>query len=127
MGFRLNNAMVLKNDYSPSLKYGKSDPVLGSYLTGTFTSPGTTANGGTADPGSNLPVSGTVVTVGEVINFWNTFDWLFRVSDSEQFGGGFGGFIPNQDNTRVAGTIKLMCNLEGLSPRTNGHIYGVGG
>lgn len=127
MGFRLNNAMVLKNDYSPSKKYGKNDPVLGNWLTGTFVSPGTTANGGTADPGSNLPVAGTVVTVGEVINFWNTFDWLFRVSDSEQFGGGFGGFIPNQDNTRVAGTIKLMSNLECLSSRTNGHIYGIGG
>lgn len=118
MGFRFNNAMILKDDYFPSLKYGKVDPVLGSFLTGTFTSPGTTANGGTADPTSNLPVSSTTVQVGEVFAFFNTFDFLFRVTDNEEFGFGFSGFVPAQDNTRVVAQIKAMCNLECLSPRT---------
>jgi hypothetical protein len=127
MGFRLNNAMVLKDDYYPSLKYGKSDPVLGSWLTGTFTSPGTTSNGGTAASTSNLPVSGTVCTVGEVIGFYNTFDYLFRITDNEEFGGGFSGFVPAQDNTRIVGQVKLESNLECLSSRTQGQIYGVGG
>src|SRR6185369_11821705 len=29
MGFRFNNAMILKSDYFPSLRYGKTDPILG--------------------------------------------------------------------------------------------------
>jgi hypothetical protein len=127
MGFRLNNAMILKSDYFPSLKYGQNDPVLGNYLTGTFVSPGTTANGGTANAQSNLPVSGTTVTVGEVFNFYNTFDWLFRVSDNEEFGFGFSGFVPTNNNTRIVGQIKAMVNMENLSPRTQKQFYGIGG
>ncbi len=126
-GFRLNNAMILKDDYSPSLKYGKNDPILGNYLTSTFVSPGTTANGGTAAAASNLPVSGTVVNVGEVFCLVNTFDWLFRVTDNEEFGFGFSGFVPAQDNTRVVGQIKSMANIENVSPRTQGQAYGIGG
>ncbi len=127
MGFRLNNAMVLKSDYFPSLKYGKNDPILGNYLTATFASPGTTANGGTADAASNLPASGNTVTVGEVFNMYNTFDWLFRISDSEEFGFGFSGFVPTNNNTRIVGQIKAMVNLECLSPRTQKSFYGIGG
>lgn len=128
MGFRFNNAMVLKDDYFPSLKYGQTDPILGSWLTSTFVSPGTTSNGGTAAASSNLPVSGTTVTVGEVVAFFNTFDFLFRVTDNEEFGFGFSGFVPAQDNTRVVGQIKAMCNIECVSPRTGvKQLYGIGG
>jgi hypothetical protein len=126
-GFRFNNAMVLKDDYFPSLKYGKNDPFLGNWLTGTFSSPGTTANGGTANAGSNLPVSGTTVTVGEVVGLFNTFDFLFRVTDNEEYGFGFSGFVPAQDNTRVVAQIKWMANMENLSPRTSVYAYGIGG
>jgi hypothetical protein len=128
MGFRFNNAMILKDDYFPSLKYGQANRAGGqSFLTGTFTSPGTTANGGTADARSNLPVSGTDVTVGEVFCFFNTFDLLFRVTDNEEFGFGFSGFVPAQDNTKVVGQVKAMCNLEGISARTHKQFYGIGG
>jgi hypothetical protein len=128
MGFRFNNAMILKDDYFPSLRYGKSDPVLGSWLTSTFTSPGRTDTSGTADATSNLPVSGTAVTVGEVFCFFNTFDFLFRVTDNEEFGGGFSGFVPAQDNTLVVGQIKMEANLECLSPRTAvKQFYGING
>lgn len=127
MGFRFNNAMILKDDYFPSLKYGQNDPILGSWLTGTFSSPGTTANGGTANANSNLPVSGTPVTVGEVFAFFNTFDFLFRVTDSEEFGYGFSGFVPEQASTKVVGQIKAMVNLECVSPRTQKQFYGIGG
>ena len=124
-GFRFNNAMVLKNDYGPSAIYGGSDPVLGSWATGTFTSPGTTANGGTASAQSNLPASGVTVTVGEVLFMYNTFDYLFRVTDNEEYGFGFSGFVPAQDNTRVVGQIKAMCNMENVSPRTQKQLYGL--
>jgi hypothetical protein len=121
MGFRFNNAMVLKDDYFPSLKYGKNDPILGSSLTGTFAVPAT------ATAASGLPAAATTVTVGEVFCFFNTFDWLFRVTDNEEFGFGFSGFVPAQDNTRVVGQIKAMCNLENLSCRTQKQFYGIGG
>ena len=119
-GFRFNNAMVMKDDYFPSLRYGKNDPVLGNYLTGSFTSP--------ASPSaqSGLPAS-TSCTVGEVFCWFNTFDYLFRVSDSDQYGYGFSGFIPTQDNSRVVGTIRAMVNLQCLSPRTSKQFYGIGG
>jgi hypothetical protein len=128
MGFRFNNAMILKDDYFPSLKYGQANRAGGqSSLTGTFSSPGTLANGGTAASASNLPVSGTTVTVGEVFCFFNTFDTLFRVSDSEQFGGGFSGFVPAQNNTKVVGQIKMMCNMEFITPYAHKQFYGIGG
>jgi hypothetical protein len=121
MGFRLNNAMVLKSDYFPSLKYGKNDPILGNYLTGTVDTTGMAPASA-----SNFPAN-TVCTIGEVLNFYNTFDWLFRISDSEQFGFGFSGFVPAQNNTRVVGQVKFMVNLECLSPRTQKTFLGIGG
>lgn len=128
MGFRFNNAMILKDDYFPSLKYGVTNRAGGqSNLTSTFVSPGTTANGGTAAAASNLPVSATTVTVGEVFCFFNTFDFLFRITDNEEFGFGLSGFVPAQDNTRVVAQIKAECNLECISPRTQKQFYGIGG
>jgi len=121
MGFRLNNAMILKDDYFPSLKYGRNDPVLGNWLTSTFDTTGMTLSAA-----SGLPAN-TVCTVGEVFCFFNTFDWLFRVTDNEEFGFGFSGFVPAQDNTRVVGQIKAMCNMQNLSPRTQKQFYGIGG
>jgi hypothetical protein len=119
-GFRFNNAMILKDDYFPSLKYGRNDPILGNSLTGTFTSAAAPASA------SGLPAA-TTITVGEVFCFFNTFDWLFRVTDNEEFGFGFSGFVPAQDNTRVVGQIKAMVNEQCLSPRTQKQFYGIGG
>jgi hypothetical protein len=118
MGFRLNNAMILKDDYFPSLRYGQDDPILGNWRTGTFTSP--------AAPSaqSNLPAS-TVCTVGEVFCFFNTFDILFRVTDNEEFGYGFSGFVPAQDNTRVVGQIKAMVNMQFLTAYAHKQFYGI--
>jgi hypothetical protein len=120
-GFRFNNAMILKDDYFPSLRYGRNDPILGNWLTGTFSTSGLTP--ATA---SNLPANKTI-TVGEVFCWFNTFDWLFRVTDNEEFGFGFSGFVPAQDNTRVVGQIKAMVNEQCVSPRTQKQYYGIGG
>ena len=59
-GFRFNNAIFLKDDYFPSLKYGQNDPNLGNWLTSTFayTAPATVAN--------NFPTTNVTLTVGEV-------------------------------------------------------------
>ena len=117
-GFRFNNAMVLKDDYFPSARYGDTDPVLGSWATGTI------AVGASPSTQSGLPAN-TTVTVGGVFAFFNTFDFLFRISDSEQYGGGFSGFVPTQLNSRVVGQLKMMCNMQNLSPWSSKQFYGL--
>ena len=119
-GFRFEDAMMLQDDYFPSLKYGTNDPNLGNYLTGSFTTP--------AAPSaqSNFPAS-TSCTVGEVLAFFNTRKWLFRISDDKEYGFGFSGFVPAQDNTKVVGQIKAMCNLECTAPRLQKQLVGIGG
>jgi len=121
MGFRFNSAMVLKDDYFPSLKYGVNDPNLGNYLTGSFVVPAG------ASTQSGLPTAGTTVTVGEVMCMFNTPNILFRVSNDPEYGYGFSGFVPAQDNSRIVGQIKAAQNLEFLSSRLQAQAYGFGG
>lgn len=118
-GFKFNNAIILKDDYFPSLKYGQSDPILGSWLTGSFTATVGTNNGG-------FPTGSTTYTVGEVFNWFNTKKFMFRVTDDSEFGFGFTGLVRAQDNTRVVGQVKAMCNLENLAPRMSKTLYGIG-
>lgn len=120
-GFRFNGAMILKDDYFPSLKYGKNDADLGNWLTSTFD---TTAI--SFDSESGLPTS-TTVTVGEVFAWFNTKTWAFRISDDPEYGFGWSGFVPAQDNTRVAGQVKAAVNLECDASRLNKQLYGIGG
>lgn len=117
-GMKMNSAMIMKDDYFPSAKYGKNDPDLGNYLTSTFSS------GTTAKTGSNMPNSQTL-TVGEVFNWFNTKKWLLRISNSSLFGFGFTGFKPAQDNTRVVGQILAALNLECVAPRLQKQIFGI--
>lgn len=125
-GIKIHGMMYLSDEYFPSLKYGQNDPDFGNWLTGTFTSPGTTANGGTAAASSNLPPSGTSTTVGEVLCMFRMSDFLLRIADNPTYGWGFGGFVPAQDNSRVFGTVKVMQQLQDTSPRTGGQAYGFG-
>jgi hypothetical protein len=117
-GMRINSAMFLKDDYFPSTKFGVNDANLGNYLASTFT--------GVAGSKGNVPTSGTV-NVGEVLAMFNTRKWLFRISDDPEYGFGFSGFVPAQDNTRVVGQVKAAVNLECTAPRLNGQAFGFGG
>jgi hypothetical protein len=127
VGWRFNSAMILKDDYFPSLKYGVNNPFLGNYLTAAFTSSAAPA------AASNLP-AGITVNPAEVFAFFNTRasgrgddekNLLFRVSDSALFGGGFTGFKPAQDSTKVVGQVLLGCNAEFPSCRLHNHAYGI--
>ena len=118
-GMKMNSAMILKDDYWPSLRYGKNDADLGNYLTSTFTSHSSVGSG------SNMPATQTL-TVGEVFNWFNTKKWALRVSNSSLFGFGFTGFKPAQDNTRVVGQILAALNLECFAPRLQKTIFGIG-
>lgn len=119
-GLKFNSALIMKDDYFPSLVYGQNDPDIGNWLTSSFTSP--------SSPGatSNMPGS-TALTVGEVFAWFNTSKWRFRVSDSKEFGFGFSGFVPAQDNTRVVGQVKAAVNLECLAPWAQKQIFGING
>jgi hypothetical protein len=119
-GMRMNSAMILKDDYFPSLKYGVNNPDLGNYLTSTFTSPGTTGTN------SNMPAT-TVINVAEVFCWFNTRKFLLRISDDAEYGGGFSGFVPAQDNTKVVGQVKLGINLECVAPRLQLQMFGFAG
>jgi len=120
MGFRFNNAIILKDDYFPSLKYGANDADLGNYLTSSFTSSSSVASA------SNMP-SQTSCTVGEVFVWLTTSKWFFRISDDPEYGFGWSGFFPAQDNTRVVGHVKAACNLECTAPRLQKQLLGIGG
>lgn len=65
--------------------------------------------------------------MGEVFNWFNTRKYLLRMADDPEYGMGFSGFVPAQDNTRVVGQIKCALNLECIAPRLNAQIYGIGG
>ena len=117
-GFRFNNAMILKDDLFPSLRYGQSRPT-GSFLTADFTSPGTVG------ANSNMPTT-TTIKAAEVFCWFNTNTWALRISDSPRFGFGFTGFKPQIDGTRVAGQILAALNLQCFEPRLNKQILGIG-
>ena len=117
-GMKMNSAMIMKDDYFPSLRYGQNQSIIGNWLTSTFTSVSSPATN------SNLPGSQTI-HVGEVFNWFNTKKWLLRISNSSLFGFGFTGFKPAQDNTRVVGQILAALNLECVAPRLNQQIYGI--
>lgn len=128
-GFMINKAIFIKDDYFPSLKYGKNDPRIGNSLTGSFLTPAANQDSGTSGfvtAGSNMPAT-TTVTVGEVFAFFNTSKWLMRIANNEEFGYGWTGFIRAQDGTRVAGQIKAMTNLQALAPWANIQAFGFGG
>ncbi len=122
--FKLQDASMLVDEYFPSKRYGQNDPILGNWLTGTiaYTAPATfTAQA------VNFPTTNVTLTVGEVIAFYNMRKWLFKLSDDPEFGFGWSGFVPAQDNTRVAGQVKAALNLECLAPWANVQGYGIGG
>lgn len=117
--FRFENASILKDDYFPSKRYGKNDADLGNYLSADFTSTN-------VDKGANsgLPKN-TLIKAGEVFLWLNASTWMLRVSDDEEYGFGFSGFVPAQDNTRVVGQIKAAINVECTAPRLNKQLFGI--
>lgn len=117
-GMRMNSAIIMKDDYFPSLVDGKNEAGLGNYLTASFIS--ATA----PDSNSNMPASQTL-QASEVFVWFNTSVFKFRISDSEEFGFGFTGFVPAQDGTRVVGQVKAAVNLQCLQPWANQQIFGL--
>jgi len=82
----------MRDEYAPSLRFGKNDPKTGNYLTATFTSAATPATN------SNLPAS-TTITVGETLWYWNTKTFQMHLSNSERFRFGWTGYKEAQNST----------------------------
>lgn len=118
-GVKMNSAIILPDDYFPSLAYGQNDPDLGNWLTGSFVVPAG------ADARSKLPASGVTVQVAEVFAWLNTYSFLFRMSNSPLYQFGFTGFLPSQDSTKVVGRVHAMVNLQCTAPRLNQQVYGI--
>jgi len=122
--FKLMDANMLVDEYFPSKRFGQNDPVLGNWLSAdiTYTAPSSqTANA------VNFPTSSVTLKASEVMCWFNMRKWLFKLSDDPEFGFGWSGYVPAQDNTRVAGQVKAALNLECLAPWANCQIYGIGG
>lgn len=122
--FKFRNALVVVDEYVPSLKNGLSDDDnygLGSYKTGSFTNP-------VAVSKNNFPTSGTAtnLTVGETMWFLNTQWMRLRISDSAEFGFGFSGFMQLPDSTKVNGQIKAAINGIIHGGRYQAMAYGIG-
>lgn len=116
-GLKFNNAMILVDNYFPSLKYGQSTP-YGNFLTGTYTSPASV--GAT----SNMPTT-TTINVGEVFCWFTTPRIQWRVVNG-LFGGEFRGFIAENNNTRLSGQLLLAANMVILEERVHRQLFGFG-
>ena len=118
-GVKMNDAIIFPDDYFPSAVYGVNDPVLGNYLTSTFTVPAGVSSK------SNLPATGAIATVGETMVWLNTTKWQMRLSSSPRFQFGLWGFYPAADSTKVVARTHAALNLVCLSPRHQKAFYGI--
>jgi len=122
-GLKMKNAIILHDDYFPSVMFGVNDPDLGNYLVPaiTYTAPGTVPTG------SNFPTVSCTLAAGEVFLWMNTDKWLFRISDSRKYGYGASGFVPAQANSRVVCVIRAAVNAECVAPWSGKQLLGIGG
>jgi hypothetical protein len=117
--WHFEQASILVDEYCPSLRYGRNDPVLGNSLTAAFTSSAAPA------ASSNLPAA-TVVTPAEVFFWLHTPSIEFRVSTHPMFGFQMTPFKVAQNNTRVAAQLLARLNFVFTSCRYGKVIYGIG-
>lgn len=93
-----NTARIYASQYAPGTR-GVNDAVLGNYLT----------------------------AAGETLFMLNSKFFRFWVTDDPEFGFGFTGFKPAQDNTQVAGQYLFVGNVTCQSPRLSRHLFAITG
>lgn len=82
---------------------------------------------GTKGAASDGPLSNYYVAGGETLWMLNTKYIRFWVTDDPEFGFGFSGFKPAQDNTMVTGQYFYTGNITVQAPRLMRHFYGITG
>ena len=98
VGLNFNGAQIYQSQYAPGT-LGVNDADLGNYL----------------------------ASAGETLFMLNSKYVRFWVTDDPEFGFGFTGFKPAQDNTMVAGQYLFSGNVTNQSPRLMRHFYGITG
>lgn len=93
-----NGSRIFQSQYAPGAQ-GVNDSNLGNYL----------------------------ASAGETLFYLNTKYLRFWVTDDAEFGFGFTGFKPAQDNTQVAGQYLATCNMTNQAPRLMRHLYAITG
>lgn len=93
-----NAGRIFQSQYAPGTQ-GVNDADLGNYL----------------------------AAAGETLFYLNTKYLRFWVTNDEEFGFGFTGFKPAQDNTQVAGQYLATVNLTNQAPRLMRHLYAITG
>ena len=67
------------------------------------------------------------VSTGETLFYLNMKYLRMYVTDDQEFGFGFTGFKPAQDNTQVAGQYLATLNVSNQAPRLMRHLYDITG
>ena len=118
-GLKFNSATLIKSRYVPGSylagSSGAADPVAVTFMTES-------SNGAlTAYPTLAVASSESLFWLNAKAPFMS-----FYVSDDPEFGFGFSGFKPAQDNAEVAGQVFAACQLV-VHPRYHKQIYGITG
>lgn len=115
-GMKFNGATILKDRYAPGTAIaGRADPIASSFIDQMSGVPGT----------SYPSVTGGGETCW-ILTAKKPF-MNFYVTDDPEFGFGFTGFKPAQDNTTIAGQILFAGNVTVPGPRYHKQLYGITG
>jgi hypothetical protein len=82
---------------------------------------------GTKGSASDGPLSSYYLAGGETLWYLNTDYIRMWVTDDPEFGFGFSGFKPAQDNTMIAGQYFFAGNITVQAPRLQRHLFGING
>lgn len=111
---KFNGASILKDRYAPGTAIaGRADVIASAFMDNISGVPGTSfpsVQGG----GETLWI---LTAKKPYINFY--------VSDDPEFGFGFTGFKPAQDNNTIAGQILFAGNMTVPGPRYHKQLYGI--
>lgn len=116
-GIRFNNAVIVKDDYFPSARYGEYRPT-GSYKTGTFVVPSG------FDAKSNLPVATTTCTVGGTFLWHNSKKWKGTMPNN-LYGFGFTGYQRPINSDVISGQYMLAFTAYSTDSRKGKWYYGI--
>jgi len=119
-GMKFNGATILKDRYCPGSylagSNGRADVVANSFMDAI------SGVAGTAYPSLAVASSESLFILTAKKPFIN-----FYITDDPEFGFGFTGFKPAQDNTVIAGQVLFAGNMTVPGPRYHRQLYGITG
>jgi len=127
-GIKVLNAYIMYDKLCPSTKYGTLLPSGLSQTTAIKPSTFTTATLTAAQSAiSNLPSATSLSSIGEVFFWFRTRGWKVRPATDPEYNFNFTPPVRSQNNPDlIVMFFKLGINFYTVSPRDNGHMYGIG-